>query len=174
MDVYGYCSDWSEYSVTISEPPLLNFYPKIINLGTLKQGESDIGIFEIWNDGDNTLKYEIIENIDWIDICSYDGETQGKHDTIAVKIINTDNLAKGKHTTDIQVDTNDGGTGVVKIKLNIGDLIDDDSEPENNNQDVDGEDDKEELTIADIIQQFKNKEISFRELILGMISFYFS
>ena len=105
------------FYVDTKPDPVLSYNPSNINFGTHYQGWSGSNSFDIWNSGEGTLDYSISENIDWITTGSYDGHSNGEHDTISVSVINTNSML-GSYSGDIQISSN-AGSGTVHVEINI-------------------------------------------------------
>ena len=89
--------------VTVIElDPILSYDPTSYDFGEMEEGQTDSTSFEIWNAGNGTLYYELINNASWLDVYPLSGDSTGEHDIITVDI-DTTGLDPGDYQCDIQI-----------------------------------------------------------------------
>lgn len=97
---------------------ILNYDPKEHDFGSLKAGDKDWTIFDIWMTGGCCgVTYSITWEADWIDVFPTSGTSTGEIDPINVSI-DTTGLQKGTYTELVHIDS-DGGQGDFTVYLNI-------------------------------------------------------
>ena len=99
------------------EGPRLAYSPDYYYFGDLYEGETSTMQFEIWNNGTDTLYYNISEYCSWVNVEPTTGTSIGEHDVITVTI-NTTGLYQGYHSCNIYIDSN-GGMGTVVVAVNV-------------------------------------------------------
>ena len=97
--------------------PIIDFESDEINLGDFERDKIITGSFEIWNGGNATLDYTLLEDCDWLELDTTSGSSTGEHDAINF-VIDTSGLTIGKQTCEILIDC-DYIPKTVKISLNI-------------------------------------------------------
>ena len=81
------------------------------------EGETDETVFEIWNNGFDTLTYSLTESCSWITVDPTYGESNGEHDIITV-FADTAGLGIGAYHCDISISSN-GGNDVFSVDVNV-------------------------------------------------------
>lgn len=103
------------------DDPLLSYLPNYIDFGEHDQGWTGSSTFEIWNAGDQTLEYELDEEIDWIELDVTSGSSTEEHDTITVYAVNTENIY-GYLSGNIEISSN-GGEGNIHISIYLYETV---------------------------------------------------
>jgi hypothetical protein len=111
-DVAGIITDYYD-------EPELTYQPSNIDFGEKGQGWMGNDSFDIWNSGQQTLSYTISEDIDWIEVSPKSGTSDGEHDKITVRVVNTQDMS-GFYGENIKISSN-GGNGSVFVSIYIGD-----------------------------------------------------
>lgn len=117
-NVYIHASgDYIFYTYFIVSDAILAYYPESYEFGYVEEGEALQTSFEIWNNGSNSLIWNVESQTSWISVNPSSGSSTGEHDIIDV-IINTQGLSSGEQSGNINIITN-GGKGNFTILLNI-------------------------------------------------------
>jgi hypothetical protein len=86
--------------------PALQYRPRSHDFGYVEEGEYYFTNFEIWNDGNGTLTWNLICTQSWILFYPTNGSSTGAHDIVHVSI-DTTGLSPGMHTASIVINSND-------------------------------------------------------------------
>ena len=122
-----YDEDTANITTDYYADPELAFSPNFIYFGIQDQGWTGSSTFNIWNSGEQTLNYQINENISWLQVSPTSGSSTGEQDTITVSVTDTSQLS-GFYGENIAI-TSNGGSGNIFIALYINPPI---PEPEIN------------------------------------------
>ena len=126
---YGNESFNVEVSIKEELCPILKFSPTSHDFGEINQGETAFTTFQIWNEGNGSLIYNIYHLESWIEVNPIQGTSNGEKDAISVTV-NTNNLEEGSYNGNIFLRTNGGNdTFFVKLTVNDSELTDDPEDP---------------------------------------------
>jgi hypothetical protein len=100
---------------TFEQPPILEISSDSYDFGEIDIGYSENTMFELWNSGDETLTYSLLEDCSWLSVSPSSGLSNGEHDQITISV-DTDNLDPGFYSYDIKIETN-GGNEIFTVSL---------------------------------------------------------
>jgi hypothetical protein len=101
-------NDLNESQNSSLSGPILAYYPTSYDFGYVEEGELYFTNFQIWNNGAETLSWNLTSSQTWIHASPMNGSSTGDHDVTSVSIIlNTAGLSAGPHIGQIIINSND-------------------------------------------------------------------
>lgn len=101
-----------QVSLIITETPMLGFSPSALNFGDAQLS----GTFEIKNEGDGNLEWQLSTNETWIIISSANGNLEADQGSVIEVQIKKEGLTPGDYSGNIHIASN-GGEGDVSVGM---------------------------------------------------------
>ncbi|TFF85297.1 MAG: hypothetical protein EU551_04355 [Promethearchaeota archaeon] len=91
--------------------PVLSYSPLVLDFGNMESNQLSTGNITIWNSGNGTLTWNIIEDYSWITVSPEYGFSDGENDTIIVNV-NTNGLSAGDYNAIITIKSNEASENI--------------------------------------------------------------